>query len=110
MDNHVGIVREEATNFNEYIKMLEADPTIKALHQRFDQIIERELCVCVNKANLSNNQEQIVRSMTKSIIKRLLHQPTKNLRQCFISSDNDQDQNIQIVQELFELEQFDKLD
>lgn len=105
-----GIVREEATNFNEYIKMLEADPTIKALHQRFDQIIERELCVCVNKANLSDNQEQIVRSMTKSIIKRLLHQPTKNLRQCFISSDNDQDQNIQIVQELFELEQFDKLD
>ena len=105
-----GIVREEATNFNEYIKMLEADPTIKALHQHFDQIIERELCVCVNKANLSDNQEQIVRSMTKSIIKRLLHQPTKNLRQCFISSDNDQDQNIQIVQELFELEQFDKLD
>ena len=44
------IVREEATNFNEYIKMLEANPTIKALHQRFDQIIERELCVCVNKS------------------------------------------------------------
>ena len=104
------IVREEATNFNEYIKMLEANPTIKALHQRFDQIIERELCVCVNKADLSEDQEQIVRSMTKSIVKRLLHQPTKNLRQCFISSDNDQDQNIQIVQELFELGQFDNLD
>ncbi|HIA64661.1 TPA: glutamyl-tRNA reductase [Candidatus Poribacteria bacterium] len=104
------IVKEEATNFNEYIKMLEADPTIKALHQHFDQIIERELCVCVNKANLSNDQEQVVRSMTKSIVKRLLHQPTKNLRQCFISSDNDQDQNIQILQELFELERFDNLD
>ena len=104
------IVREEATNFSEYIKMLEADSTIKALHQRFDQIIERELYVCVNKADLSDDQEKIVRSMTKSIVKRLLHQPTKNLRQCFISSDNDQDQNIQIVQELFELGQFDKLD
>ena len=32
--------------------MLEADPTIKALHQRFDQIIERELCVCVNNCLL----------------------------------------------------------
>ena len=81
------IVDGEATRFYSQLQNFEVTPTIKALHQQFQQVATNELEACFNKAQLSPKQQKVVESMTQAIIKKLLHQPTKNLRQVVLKPD-----------------------
>ena len=75
--------------------------------------------VCLDKAQLTPKQQKTVEAMTQAIIKKLLHQPTANLRQVALNSDligvvddinGDHVQYVRALQELFALEQADDLD
>ena len=99
-----GIVKEEAAKFHSQLRTLEVNPAIKGLHEQFQQIASKELGICCKKAKLSLKQQKAVESMTQAIIKKLLHQPTKNLRKAVNETDKDHVQYVQALQELFGLE------
>ncbi len=97
------IVSEEARRFHAQLQILEVNPTIKALHQQFQQIAETELEACFGKTELSDKQEAAVASMTQAIVKKLLHDPMKNLRHAVNDNDADHGQYVQALQEIFAL-------
>ena len=106
------IVKEEVVKFQSQLQTFEVNPTIKALHQQFQGVVSKELEVCLDKAQLTPQQQKTVEAMTQAIIKKLLHQPTANLRQVALNSDligavNDIDgehvQYVRALQELFDL-------
>ncbi|MFB3042017.1 MAG: glutamyl-tRNA reductase [Candidatus Poribacteria bacterium] len=99
-----GIVKKEAAKFHSQLRTLEVNPAIKGLHEQFQQIVSKELSICCKKAKLSLKQQKAVESMTQAIIKKLLHQPTKNLRRAVNEIDKDHVQYVQALQELFGLE------
>ena len=99
------IVEEEALKLHSQLQTLEATPTIKALNQQFQQIARQEVETCFRKAGLSSQQQKLVESMTQSIVKKLLHQPTRNLRQSVNEVNSDHVQYVRALQELFALEQ-----
>ena len=113
------IVETEAVKFHLELQAFDVNPTIKALHQQFQQITSRELDICLDKAELSPKQQKIVESMIQSITKKLLHQPTTHLRQVAMDSDslemvNDINDDyvpyVRALQELFALESADEKD
>ncbi len=110
------IVKEEVAKFQSRLQIFEVNPTIKALHQQFQQVASQELEICLDKAQLTLKQQKMVEAMTQSIIKKLLHQPTANLRQVALSPDriggvndtnDDHVQYVRALQEMFGLEQED---
>ena len=98
------IVEDEAIGFYSQLQLLKVTPTIKALNRQFQGVVERELQACVKKAELSPEQRAHVQSMTQAIVKKLLHQPVKNLRQKSNAIDGERVQYVQALQELFALE------
>lgn len=101
------IVSEEAKRFHDQLQILEVNPTIKALHQQFQQIAETELQACVDKTELSGTQEAAVASMTQAIVKKLLHHPVENLRHAVNDGNADHGQYVHALQELFALDNND---
>lgn len=98
------IVSEEAKRFYDQLQVFQVNPTIKALHQQFQQIADTELQACFYKTTLSDAQEEAIASMTQAIVKKLLHHPMKNLRGAVNDGDADHGQYIQSLQELFTLD------
>jgi glutamyl-tRNA reductase len=98
------IVEAEAAKFYSLLQVFEVNPTVKALHEQFQQIASKELGTCFNKAQLSPKQQKIIETMTQSIIKKLLHQPTQNLRHAVNDINGDHGQYVRALQELFALE------
>ena len=110
----VQIVKEEVVKFQSQLQAFEVNPTIKALHQQFQEVVSKELDVCLDKAKLTPKQQKTVEAMTQAIIKKLLHQPTANLRQVALNSDliggiddinGEHVQYVRALRELFVLEQ-----
>lgn len=98
------IVSEEAKRFYDQLQVFQVNPTIKALHQQFQQIADTELQACFYKTTLSDAQEEAIASMTQAIVKKLLHHPMKNLRGAVNDGDADHGQYVQALQELFVLD------
>lgn len=98
------IVAEEAKRFYNQLQIFQVNPTIKAIHQQFQQVADTELQACFYKTALSDQQEAAVTSMTQAIVKKLLHHPMQNLRCAVNDGDADHAQYVQALQELFELD------
>ena len=98
------IVSEEAKRFYSQLQTFQVNPTIKALHQQFQQVADTELQACFYKATLSDQQEAAVTSMTQAIVKKLLHHPMQNLRGAVNDGSVDHAQYIEALQELFALD------
>jgi glutamyl-tRNA reductase len=98
------IVSEEAKRFYNQLQTFQVNPTIKALHQQFQQIADTELQACFYKATLSDQQEDAVASMAQAIVKKLLHHPMQNLRGAVNDGNVDHAQYVQALQELFALD------
>ena len=104
------IVKEEVVKFHSRLQVLEVNPIIKALHQQFQGVASKELGTCINKAQLTPEQQEMVEAMTQSIIKKVLHQPTQHLRQAVNDSTDDHAQYVHALHEMFGLEQAEDLD
>ena len=98
------IVSEEAKRFYNQLQTFQVNPTIKALHQQFQQIADTELQACFYKATLSDQQEAAITSMTQAIVKKLLHHPMQNLRGAVNDGSVDHAQYVEALQELFALD------
>ena len=103
------IVTEEAHRFHNQLQILEVNPTIKALHQQFQEIADVELQECLNLTDLSNSQETAITSMAHAIVKKLLHHPIQNLRNSVNDGNTDHSQYVHALKQLFALdEKYDK--
>ena len=103
------IVTEEAHRFHDQLQILEVNPTIKALHQQFQDIAEVELQECLNLTELSTSQEAAITSMAHAIVKKLLHHPVKNLRNSVNDGNTDHSQYVLALKQLFALDEiYDK--
>lgn len=98
------IVSEEAKRFYNQLQVFQVNPTIKAIHQQFQQVADTELQACFYKTTLSDQQETAIAAMTQAIIKKLLHHPMRNLRCAVNNGDADHAQYVQALQELFALD------
>ena len=93
------IVEEEVTRFLRWWDSLDAVPVIKTLQQQAEEIRKRELERALRRlTDISANDREVVEALTRSIVKKLLHQPTKYLRQ---GADKSQ---LQALRELFRME------
>jgi glutamyl-tRNA reductase len=75
------IVLQETEAFMEWIKSLNVVPVIKKLRRKFENIGKEETEKFLKKLNgLDENQKEIVQYLTHSIINKLLHEPSVNLK------------------------------
>lgn len=92
------IVEEEATSFMKWWESREAVPVIRALRDKGESIRQREMKRGLRKmSSLSPDQVEVVDAMTRSIVTKLLHDPTKRLKK---RSDDDY---LDAARDLFQL-------
>ncbi len=92
------IIDEEVARFLGWWDSLDAVPVIKTLQQQAEQIRKRELERAFRRlTDISATDREVVEALTKSIVKKLLHKPTKYLRQ-----DADKSQ-LQVLGDLFKM-------
>ena len=102
------IIDDEAAKFYAHLRVLNVNPTVKSLRQKFDEIRIAELQKCFKKTpNLSSQQQEAVEYLTRAIINKLLHPPTVYLKQSAVNSE-EYPQDINTLQKLFALEEVRK--
>ncbi|MEX2245671.1 MAG: glutamyl-tRNA reductase [Dehalococcoidia bacterium] len=74
------IVEEEVARFGDWLRTLEAVPTISALNARADEIRLAELERTLAKTQLSPADRKRIEAMTAAIVKKLLHDPIRRLK------------------------------
>ncbi|CUS87919.1 glutamyl-tRNA reductase [Candidatus Kryptobacter tengchongensis] len=98
------IIDEELKNFIKWYEAHQVAPTIKLLRERFEQIRQLELEKYRNK--FSPEDFQKVDALTKSLVNKLLHNPTVSIRESSNGKpESERIKFIQFVRELFGLEQ-----
>jgi glutamyl-tRNA reductase len=76
------IVEEEVDRFWQWLEQLDAVPTIVALRDHADAVRLDELeKTLARMPNLSDKDRERIEQMTRAIINKLLHEPTRSLRQ-----------------------------
>lgn len=76
------IIHSEVVKFNSWIESRDAVPTIVELRQRAETIRRRELDKTFRRlGHLSNEDKNAIEQMTLSIINKILHKPTVNLKE-----------------------------
>ena len=97
------LVDEEVDRFGDWLSTLEVVPTIAALRERGEQIVEQVLRE--NEArwvSLSEDDRGRVEVIARAIVSRMLHEPTIRLKSS--SSDDGSYVYLQALRELFGLE------
>ena len=75
------IVEEETVRFMNWWESLDAIPIIKTIQLRAEEIRERELRHALRELpDMSTKEAAVVEALTRSIVKKLLHDPTVFLR------------------------------
>ena len=76
------VVEQEVALFMKWWESLEAIPIIKQIRRRADTIRQRELEHALRKmSSLSADDAEVLDAMTRSIVSRLLHDPTMALKE-----------------------------
>ncbi len=98
------IIDEELKNFIKWYEAHQVAPTIKLLRERFEEIRKLEIERYRNK--FSPQDFEKVDILTKSLINKLLHTPTVNIRESSNGKpESERIKFIQFVRELFGLDQ-----
>jgi glutamyl-tRNA reductase len=96
-----GIVDQEVSRFEEWIAGLDVVPTIAALRERGDAIVEQVLRENAPRwESLSDADRERVAALARAIVNRLLHEPTLRLKRSTDASYV----YVQALRELFALE------
>jgi glutamyl-tRNA reductase len=98
------IVDEEAAGFAAWTRTVGVEPVIGALRAKADAVRRAELDRVSGKlAGLDDRQRSAVEAMSKSIVARLLHEPSVRLKQ--IADQRGAEQYANAIQELFDLDE-----
>lgn len=75
------IIDEEVTKFMKWWDSLDVLPTIKAIRRNAEDIRERELAKALAMLDdLNPESRQVVETLTRSIVNKILHDPTNSLK------------------------------
>jgi len=86
--NAMNFISQEVTKFNNWVGTLDAVPTIVEIRKKAESIRKQELEKTLKKiSHLSEDEKQLLRQMSSSIINKILHKPTINLKQKTQSED-----------------------
>jgi glutamyl-tRNA reductase len=97
-----GIVEEEIQTFAGWLGTLEVLPTIAALREQADRLVEELLEENAPRwESLSDRDRERVEAMLRAAVKRLLHEPTERLRAL---GEDRRHARLQLTRELFGLE------
>jgi len=96
-----GIVMEEADRFVAWYESLDMVPVIRALRGRFQEIAEKEMERQVK--NFDPADQEALKEYTRSLLNKLLHQPTTLIRGVAPSTRHGIHKLV-AIQELFELD------
>ena len=98
------IVEEEVGEFFKWFNSLNTEPTIVALRRKADRIRSGELeRAGAGLSDLTPDQRDLVETVTRSIINKLLHDPIRHLKAMGRGVDHVCD--IETVQEIFNLDE-----
>jgi glutamyl-tRNA reductase len=98
------LVWREVRYFQQWLAAQDAVPTIVALRQRAEMIRLEELDKALAKLGaLEDRERRTVEALTVSIVNKILHTPTVNLKRA--SRDGHVRDYVQLVRRLFELDQ-----
>jgi glutamyl-tRNA reductase len=96
------IVEEEIQRFAGWLGSLEVVPTIAALRARGEEIVERVLAENAGRwESLSPRDRTRVEAMTRTVVNRLLHEPTVRMKR---AGGDRVHARLQVLRELFGLE------
>jgi glutamyl-tRNA reductase len=99
------IVEDEIQRFARWLGQLEALPTVSALHEHADRIVEQVLAENANRWETASPRDIArVQELAKALATRILHEPTVRLRSL---SEQRSHASLQIVRELFGLDRAD---
>ena len=99
IDNVMNIVDAEVTRFMSWWNSLEVKPVITALTNKAENIRRDRLNKTLSKLDsLSEEDRTKIEAMTKSIVRRVLHDPI-----LYLKNSNDGNQYTQVVRKLFKL-------
>jgi len=77
----MSIIQNEVSKFESWLESLDAVPTIVQLRSHVEEIRNLELQKALRKMpHLSMEDQEAIRHLTRSIIKKILHKPTVNLK------------------------------
>jgi glutamyl-tRNA reductase len=97
------IALEEARTFEAWLLTLEAVPALTLLRERAEQLRNAELQRALRRlSDISPEQRAVIEGLTRSIVNKLLHPPTRRLRDAAASGDGGR--FAAMVAELFNLE------
>ena len=92
------IIDEEVAKFMIWWDSLDVLPTIKAIRQQAEDVRQRELAKAIDMLNdLSPEDKRVVDTLTRSIVNKILHDPTDSLKNGATKSQ------IRAARELFHL-------
>lgn len=94
------IIDSQVINYMAWLNSLDSVSTIRALRKQASQIQTQELEAALQKLKNGGKPEQILQQVTRNLTNKLIHNPSKQLRQA--SADGRQDLN-QATLELFDL-------
>ena len=87
-ENAMDIIKHEVTKFNNWFSTLDAVPTIVEMRNRAEGMrkieVEKNL---KNMDHLSKNDKESIHLLTQSIVNKILHKPTINLKKKTQSQD-----------------------
>lgn len=105
------LVEEEVERFDSWLASLDVVPTIAALRERGEHIVQTVLHENQNRwESLSDADRERLVVMARAVVSRLLHEPTLRLKQSVEASEGDGDSardsyfHIQALRDLFDLD------
>jgi glutamyl-tRNA reductase len=97
------ILRAERARFDAWLAAQEVTPTVAALRERAEEIVERALAENEGRwESLSEADQERLRVMARAIAGRLLHEPTLRLKRA--SADGGVSPHVHALRELFGLD------
>ena len=87
-ENAMNFISHEVTKFNNWVGALDAVPTIVEIRKKAENIRKQEIEKTLKKiSHLSENDKQLLRQMSSSMVNKILHKPTIKLKQKTQSED-----------------------
>ena len=87
-ENAMNFISQEVTKFNNWVGALDAVPTIVEIRKKAENIRKQEIEKTLKKiSHLSEDDKELLRQMSSSMINKILHKPTIKLKQKTQSED-----------------------
>ena len=87
-ENAMEIIKQEVTKFNNWFSTLDAVPTIVEMRNRAEDMRALEVDKTLkNMDHLSSEDKDAIQQLTHSLVNKILHKPTINLKKKTQSQD-----------------------